>query len=348
MKYANESMRRLISIEAILLFALLGAQSAAAQCVTTELKEQWRAGDYQQVLHPLLDCYKKRPLGVSVLEIEYMLAKTLCRLPRQKANGCSAYSSLKFERGRYINVFGYRVDLDSDACCHLPDVTVASSPTEGVGVSQQFIRIPFEALVSDVQEEISKEAGAGERATTLVARYSQITSMLSGKCLDIMYGGTQNGALLLQFDCNNQANQSWRFAKREDGYYNIIVKHSGKCLDVNGSSHDNGVEIFQYDCHDGDNQRWRVLRSQEGYLIVAKHSSKCLDVNGGNLENMAHIVQWDCHGGPNQRWAIPTEMIAPAVIVGPPRATRPANPGTEKRVAPPPPQRLRTGVPLQL
>jgi hypothetical protein len=342
MNYKIKAMRNFMLSAATVLAVMFASQDGKAQCVSSELKEQWRAGNYQQVVRPLMDCYDSQSRGVGEVEFEYMLAKTWCNLPRQKQNGCSTFSTLKSEHGRYIQLDGIRIDLDREACCQLPEYRAATP-----GVIEQFMRVPFRVIVNDARAELGNEAVVvSPPPVSADEGSSQITSRLSGRCLDILYGSVENTALLVQYDCHRQNNQTWRLVRRDDGYYNIVAKHSGRCLDVNGSSLDNGVEIFQYDCHDGDNQRWQVARSDDGYSIINKHSGKCLDVYSGNTENLAHIVQWDCHGGANQKWAI--ERLGTGTTVGPPRGMRDGSvapaPGSIM-VAPPPPRRTVVAPP---
>ena len=333
-------LRNLIVSASTLLAVMFLSQGVQAQCVSSELKDKWRAGRYQEVLRPLMACYSRVGRGAEALELKYMLAKTWCNLPLHKQDGCDAYANLKSEGGRYINVNGSSIDLNSDACCRLPEPPSTDSGQPDVGMITSGITMPkpFGDIVNQAQAKMGDEtSGAG--AVSHAERPSQITSKLSGRCLDILYGSVENTALLVQYDCHVQDNQTWRLVRRDDGYYNIVAKHSGRCLDVNGSSLENGVEIFQYDCHDGDNQRWQVARSDDGYSIINKHSGKCLDVFSGNTENLAHIVQWDCHGGANQKWAIEGRAFGTGTTVGPPRRMRDGSvapaPGSIT-VAPPP------------
>jgi hypothetical protein len=345
MNYKTRALRNLILSAATMLAIMFVSQAVQAQCVSSELKDKWRAGRYQEVRRPLQDCFDSQGEGAG-LELEYMLAKTWCNLSRYQKNGCDAYRTLKSFRGRKINVNGSEIDLNSDACCRLPEPPSTDSGQPGIGMTSSFIEVPkpFRDIVNEARAVMGDAAYHAESP-------SQITSRLSGRCLDVLYGSQENSALLVQYDCHPQDNQTWQLVKREDGYYNIIAKHSGKCLDVNNSSMENGIEIFQNGCHDGDNQRWRVVRTEEGYYTIsAKHSGKCLDVSGSNQENLAHIVQWDCHGGPNQQWTIASEALGSSVTVGPPAGRREVVPARDRdrdrdRTVAPPPQRRRMAPP---
>src|SRR6267142_312731 len=153
MNYKTGAMRNFMLSAATVLAVMFASQDGKAQCVSNELKEQWRAGRYQQVVRPLMDCYDSQSRGVEEVEFEYMLAKTWCNLPRQKQNGCMTFSTLKSEHGRYLRLDGLTVDLDREACCQLPENRAATS-----GVIEQFMRVPFRVIVSDARAELGKEA----------------------------------------------------------------------------------------------------------------------------------------------------------------------------------------------
>ena len=77
-----------------------------------------------------------------------------------------------------------------------------------------------------------------------------------GKCLDIEGGSTANSAHLIQFDCNDQSNQRFRFERIVDNVYEIRAVHSNKCLDVEGASNANGAHVIQFTCNGQANQRF--------------------------------------------------------------------------------------------
>jgi hypothetical protein len=322
MNHRTRAFRNLILSATTLSMVMLVWQAVQAQCVSSELKEKWGSGRYQEVVVPLMACFDRVRSRAETLELEYMLAKTWCNLRLHKQDGCDMYATLKSENGSSININGRRINLRRDACCVLTEEVARESGIAGIGVSTSQITQPkpFGDIVKQARTKMD------------TAGYSQILSKASGRCLDIYTGSQDNAALLIQYDCHAQDNQSWKLIRRDDGYFNIVAKHSRKCLDVNGSSAENGIEIFQYDCHDGDNQRWRIERTEDGYYtITAKHSRKCLDVSGSSQENLTHIVQWDCHGGDNQKWIIRSGHAGRRVMVAPPPPGR--------VVVPPPPER---------
>jgi hypothetical protein len=143
------------------------------------------------------------------------------------------------------------------------------------------------------------------------AQYELIASN-SGKCVDILNGGTANGTAIQQLDCSGESKQLWRLNSQGSGRYQIISVSSGRCLDVtggNGATGD-GVLTELWDCVVGaDNQSWALsVPSSATTQIISAYSNKCLDVTGGNgaTGNGVPIEQWTCVGSAatNQSWTV--------------------------------------------
>ncbi|MEU7588006.1 alpha-galactosidase [Micromonospora sp. NPDC049230] len=127
----------------------------------------------------------------------------------------------------------------------------------------------------------------------------------SGKLLDVSNASTADGANIVQWAANGQANQRWRIQDAGGGYSTVTSASSGKCLDVNGgaSATGDGVRVIQWACNGGTNQQWRVEDLGTGYVrFVARHSGKCLDVMNAATADGAQAVQWTCGTATNQQW----------------------------------------------
>lgn len=135
----------------------------------------------------------------------------------------------------------------------------------------------------------------------------------SGKCVDIVAGGTADGVIAQQSSCiGGNANQNFAFNSTGDGYYKVVAKNSGKCLDVTGISTADNAHIQQFDCSGGDNQKFQLVSTQDGFFnLVAKHSGKCVDVYWNDVADGANVVQWTCNGGDNQKFKL-VDSNAPA------------------------------------
>ncbi|MBT4493160.1 MAG: DUF5011 domain-containing protein [Gammaproteobacteria bacterium] len=135
------------------------------------------------------------------------------------------------------------------------------------------------------------------------AQAYNITSIYSGKCLDVKGGSTVDGANVHQWDCIGMPNEAWKFV-RIGGNFVIRALHSGKYLGVEAVSQEQGANIQQSSGPDGENQQWTIVPDGWNLQIRAAHSGKCLDVFGYSQENGGNVLQWDCSGADNQLWSI--------------------------------------------
>ncbi|MEX0171256.1 RICIN domain-containing protein [Streptomyces sp. LMG1-1-1.1] len=125
---------------------------------------------------------------------------------------------------------------------------------------------------------ISLALPASPAAAVDLSRWAPISSLDSGKCLEVGGWSTANGAGVNQWDCHPGANQEWTGTPYGSGYL-IYNRHSGKCLEVKGWSRDNGAAIGQWDCHGGVNQQWMVRYPGENWVtLVNVNSGKCLEI----------------------------------------------------------------------
>jgi hypothetical protein len=90
----------------------------------------------------------------------------------------------------------------------------------------------------------------------------------SSLCADVYGASADNGAPVVQWDCNGGPNQTFQLRALADptgaptGYVQLVAAHSGKCLDVVGAAVADGTPVQQYDCRDAvaeaamGNQSW--------------------------------------------------------------------------------------------
>jgi hypothetical protein len=94
----------------------------------------------------------------------------------------------------------------------------------------------------------------------------------ASRCADVLGASMDNGAPVVQWDCNGGPNETFQLRPLLDptgadsGYVQIVAAHSGKCLDVTGGGTNEGAPVQQWDCQDpttaldpaaGGNQSWR-------------------------------------------------------------------------------------------
>ncbi|WP_027329496.1 RICIN domain-containing protein [Marinimicrobium agarilyticum] len=132
-----------------------------------------------------------------------------------------------------------------------------------------------------------------------------LTSVHSGKLLEVASGSHDDGANVVQWEPNGSANQQWDITDLGNGYYSIRAAHSGKSLDVFEWSQEDGGDIRQWAYSGGNNQQWELVpQGNNQYAIISRFSGKALDVYDFSTENGGNIVQWSFNGGNQQLWTL--------------------------------------------
>ncbi|MBT9395582.1 RICIN domain-containing protein [Hymenobacter sp. NST-14] len=138
-----------------------------------------------------------------------------------------------------------------------------------------------------------------------VGRLYRITSVNSGKVLDMAGLSTSNGGQAQQWTYGGTSNQQWKLVDSGSGYVRLVNLHSNKSLDLaqGASPAANGTLVQQFDWNSNDSQRWLITAENGGaYRLTNKASGKVLDVDGVSTLDGARVHQWDWAGGNNQKW----------------------------------------------
>jgi hypothetical protein len=158
-------------------------------------------------------------------------------------------------------------------------------------------------LVSVLGVAVAAGAASADRLPAFPYEQVPVTiqSLHSGKCLDIR-GAAGDGAILQQYPCGEQENQTFHLLWTGGDRYQLRPGHRGNVrLVVAGG--DGAV------AHLGNGETtaelFRFTPNTDGtFAIVSNQSGKCLDVPGWSLQDGMEIQQWWCSGGTNQRWRI--------------------------------------------
>ncbi len=127
----------------------------------------------------------------------------------------------------------------------------------------------------------------------------------SGKVLDVQYGSKDDGANVLQYTYQGNANQKWYLEPTGDGYYYITNAYTGKVADVSGKSKDNNGDVIQWTKNGGANQQWKIEATDSGYYkLINRNSGLALDVSGKSTADNGDVIQYTYKGGANQQWKI--------------------------------------------
>ncbi|MFD6961128.1 non-reducing end alpha-L-arabinofuranosidase family hydrolase, partial [Streptomyces venezuelae] len=116
----------------------------------------------------------------------------------------------------------------------------------------------------------------------------------SNRCLDVLGGSQDDGALLQLYDCWGGTNQQW--TSTDTGRLTV---YGDKCLDVPGHATAPGTRVQIWSCSGGANQQWRV--NSDG-TVVGVESGLCLEAAGAGTANGTAVQLWTCNGGGNQKW----------------------------------------------
>ncbi|MEQ5809782.1 family 43 glycosylhydrolase [Alteromonas sp. NFXS44] len=132
-----------------------------------------------------------------------------------------------------------------------------------------------------------------------------ITSVLSGKALEVENAGTANGDNIILWDYWGGTNQQWELTHIGGGYYTIINANSLQSVDVYNWSMQNGGQISQWPLWGGEGQRWLLEYAGNGRFAIKSYwSDLALDVFNMDVNAGADVVQWEYWGGDGQLWLI--------------------------------------------
>ncbi|WP_080682160.1 PQQ-dependent sugar dehydrogenase [Sorangium cellulosum] len=123
-----------------------------------------------------------------------------------------------------------------------------------------------------------------------------LTSVASGKCLDVKGRSTTTGTGLQIYTCNGQDNQSFNFTSAGE----LQVYGGTRCVEPANGATTAGTKAVIANCSGQARQKW--TRSSAG-AIVHQQSGLCLDVEGQRTTNGTAVQIWTCNNQTNQRWS---------------------------------------------
>jgi hypothetical protein len=129
-----------------------------------------------------------------------------------------------------------------------------------------------------------------------------VQSLASGKCLDLPRGQTDDGTMVIQYDCHDGLNQKWTMEAAGDAGYRIVSRMSGKCLGSDPASAAAGGHVVQSQCGSSSVQLWTLDGGNNAYVLRNAANRLCLDVPAASAANGAQLITWTCNGGANQTW----------------------------------------------
>ncbi len=132
---------------------------------------------------------------------------------------------------------------------------------------------------------------------------SELKALHSGKCMDVYFASTADGAALHQYACTGNSNQRFTLDSQGGGKYRLKANHSGKCVAVANGSTSDGAILEQRTCNNSNAQMFHVTdKGNQQYEIKNVASNRCMDVRYWSQGDFAVTQQSACHGGNNQRF----------------------------------------------
>ncbi|MFE5037938.1 RICIN domain-containing protein [Streptomyces sp. NPDC056683] len=126
---------------------------------------------------------------------------------------------------------------------------------------------------------------SGTSRSLSVVRFKNVNS---GKCLTPYGASLNNGADIVQWDCNGHSGENWYWNGSE-----IRSFLSNRCLTIYGGSTSNGALAVQWDCNGSPSQQWTRVAGNGGSML-RNGNTLCLTVYGGSTDNGADANQWSC------------------------------------------------------
>ncbi len=102
--------------------------------------------------------------------------------------------------------------------------------------------------------------------------YCEISSVKSGKALNVVNSSGTVGEGIEQRTFSNISSQKWQFIKDKNGYFQIKNYNSKLCLDIYSASTVSGVPIIQWTGGIEDNQKFSLTKLKDPQLIVVPNT----------------------------------------------------------------------------
>ncbi|MGL1934208.1 MAG: RICIN domain-containing protein [Fibrobacterales bacterium] len=139
----------------------------------------------------------------------------------------------------------------------------------------------------------------------------EMVNVNSGKCIDVLRGGTANATNVQQYDCNGTNGQQWSLEYSINGSIAFKNVNADKYLDIANGGALSNIQIWYNDLP-GRSQRWNVRINDDGSYTFESVivPGKCIDVQGASSANYANIQVYSCNGTTAQRFTL-NEVFGP-------------------------------------
>ncbi|MFF8642652.1 RICIN domain-containing protein [Streptomyces sp. NPDC015345] len=178
---------------------------------------------------------------------------------------------------------------------------------QGINIAATHTGMCLEVATQATGEPVRQRRCAGREGASWTLRESavyggavQIVSVLSGKCMAVENSSADNGAAVVQADCDNRPGTSFQFADHEEAaLVHPMTAGPRKCLEVTSSATTDGTALRQWSCdrQPGANFVQGNFRGlQEGWIKIRPASAPglCLTEGRAGFLNAPVAVQRSC------------------------------------------------------
>ena len=146
----------------------------------------------------------------------------------------------------------------------------------------------------------------------------EISSGLSGMCLQPMNKSLEPGAAIVQQACTGFAEQIW-FWTSSNGVTHLMNGLSGLCLDARGKAADT-TPVQQWTCDQISNENWEAVGTSNKEILksrVSNTSDYCLAVPEGDTTPGAAMWIFSCKDTASQTWHFQAQAPPPGTLAPP-------------------------------
>ena len=127
--------------------------------------------------------------------------------------------------------------------------------------------------------------------------YYTITSVATGKVLDVANGGRTPGTNVWQCTPFGNDAPKWKIARAADGSVTLVSKLSGLVLDVSNGGLTPGTNVWQCTPFGNSMQKWRLVDNGNGsFSLISKGNVLALDIADGICAAGTDVRTWTPNG----------------------------------------------------
>ncbi|CAM5358448.1 Ricin B lectin domain-containing protein OS=Streptomyces alboniger OX=132473 GN=CP975_10010 PE=4 SV=1 [Streptomyces alboniger] len=182
-----------------------------------------------------------------------------------------------------------------------------AAPGQQINIAATHTGMCLEVATQEAGEPVRQRRCAGREGALWYLKASSasggavhIVSVLSGKCMAVRDSGADDGAAVVQTECDNRPGTSFRF---EDGGDAALIQpltaSPRKCLEVTSSATTDGAPLRQWTCEGQAGARFTQGSFRglgEGWIEMRPGSApgQCLTEGRAGILNVPVVVQRSC------------------------------------------------------